>query len=107
MAAGFSVHGILQARIQKWVAIFLLQGIFPTQELNLHLLTSPASAGRFVTTSTTREALVLYNVTLKTNVYKLYFFDYCFYMAVFPSFVETVDSLCIYIIQKILAFIPE
>ena len=50
---------------------------------------------------------MLYNVTLKTNLYKLYFFDYCFYMAVIPSFVEIVDSLCISIIQKILAFIPK
>ena len=29
---GSSVHGIFQARILEWVAIFLLQGIFPTQE---------------------------------------------------------------------------
>ena len=38
---GSSVHGILQARILEWVAIFLLQGIFPTRGLNwypLHLL---------------------------------------------------------------------
>ena len=34
----------------------LLQGIFPTQGSNLHLLTSPASAGRFFTTSATWEA---------------------------------------------------
>ena len=34
---GSSVHGILQARILEWVA-FLLQGIFPTQGLNLCLL---------------------------------------------------------------------
>ena len=33
-----SVHGISQARILDWVAIFLLQGIFPTQGLNLCLL---------------------------------------------------------------------
>ena len=32
-----SVHGILRARRPEWVA-FLLQGIFLTQELNLHLL---------------------------------------------------------------------
>ena len=32
-----TVHGILQARILEWVAIFL-QGIFPTQELNPGLL---------------------------------------------------------------------
>ena len=28
---GSSLHGILQARVLEWVAIFLLQGIFPTQ----------------------------------------------------------------------------
>ena len=33
---GSSVHGILQARILEWVAYFLLQGIVPTQGLNLH-----------------------------------------------------------------------
>ena len=33
-----SVLGILQARIPEWVAIFLLQGIFPTQGSNLCIL---------------------------------------------------------------------
>ena len=33
-----SVHGIFQARILAWVAIFSSRGIFPTQELNLCLL---------------------------------------------------------------------
>ena len=32
------VHGISQARIREWVAIFHLQGIFPTQGLNPCLL---------------------------------------------------------------------
>ena len=31
---GSSLHGILQARVLEWVAIFLLQGIFPTQGSN-------------------------------------------------------------------------
>ena len=31
---GSSIHGILQARILEWVAIFLVQGIFPTQGSN-------------------------------------------------------------------------
>ena len=35
---GSSVHGILQARIQGWVAIPFLQGIFSTQGSNLGLL---------------------------------------------------------------------
>ena len=34
---GSSVHGILQARILEWVAMPLLQGIFPTQGANLGL----------------------------------------------------------------------
>ena len=34
---GSSLHGILQARIQGWVAIPFLQGIFPIQGSNLHL----------------------------------------------------------------------
>ena len=35
---GSSVRGILQPRILEWVAIFLLQGIFLTQESNQDLL---------------------------------------------------------------------
>ena len=35
---GSSVHGILQARILEWVAISLLQGVFPTQGSNPGLL---------------------------------------------------------------------
>ena len=35
---GFSVHGIFQARILEWVAIFLLQGLFSIQGLNSSLL---------------------------------------------------------------------
>ena len=34
---GSSIHGILQARILEWLHT-LLQGIFPTQGWNLHLL---------------------------------------------------------------------
>ena len=35
---GPSIHGIFQARILKWVAIFLLQWFFLIQGLNRHLL---------------------------------------------------------------------
>ena len=35
---GSSVHGILQARILEWVAIFFSRGIFPTQGSNPCLL---------------------------------------------------------------------
>ena len=51
---GFSVHGILQARILEWVfPIPFSSGIFPTQGLN------PVScmAGRFFTVWATRETL--------------------------------------------------
>ena len=34
---GFSVHGILLARILEWVAISFFQGISPTQGSHLHL----------------------------------------------------------------------
>ena len=36
--SGFSVHGILQARILEWVAISFSRGIFPTHGSNPHLL---------------------------------------------------------------------
>ena len=52
---GSYAHGILQARILEWVAVPLLQGIFPTQGLNPCLM-SPALAGRFFTNSATWEA---------------------------------------------------
>ena len=35
---GSSVHGIIQAKILKWVAIFSSRGIFPTQGVNPWLL---------------------------------------------------------------------
>ena len=35
---GSSFHEILQARILQWVAIFFLQGVFPTQRSHQHLL---------------------------------------------------------------------
>ena len=54
---GFSVHEILQARILECVVCHaLLQGIFLTQGLNLHL--PHWQAGRFFTTSATWEALL-------------------------------------------------
>jgi len=53
---GSSVCGISQARILEWVA----PRIFLTQGLNLHLLTSPALAGGFFTTSDTWEAFSTY-----------------------------------------------
>ena len=42
---------------EHWSGLhFLFHRIFPTQRSNPHLLTSPALAGRFFTTSTTWEA---------------------------------------------------
>ena len=44
------------SRQEYWSGLPLLQGIFPTQGLNPHLLMSPALAGGFFTTSVTWEA---------------------------------------------------
>ena len=43
---GSSVHGILQARILEWVAIFFARGSFPAKE---DVPGSSALAGRFFT----------------------------------------------------------
>ena len=45
---GFSVHGILQARILEWVA-FLPPGELPNPGIEPASLTSPALAGEFFT----------------------------------------------------------
>ena len=52
---GFSIQGILQARIREWVAISFSRGIFPTQGSKRFSHT----AGRLFTVWATREALVL------------------------------------------------
>ena len=52
---GSSVHGIVQARITRVGCHFLLQGIFLTQRLNLHLLHWQMGFF-FLTISTTWEA---------------------------------------------------
>ena len=49
---GSSVHGILQARIQEWVAMPSSRG---TQGLNSHLSNFPALGGRYFTTSATQK----------------------------------------------------
>ena len=46
---GSSFHGIFQARILEWVAVFLLQGPSDS-DIKLASLASPALAGRFFTT---------------------------------------------------------
>ena len=51
----FSVHGILQERTLKWVAMPSSRGLFLIQGSNLSLM-SPALAGGFFTTSATWEA---------------------------------------------------
>ena len=55
---GSSVHGILQARILEWVAMPSSRGSsYPG--IKPKSLTSPASAGRFFSISTTWEALLI------------------------------------------------
>ncbi|CAM9547857.1 unnamed protein product [Rangifer tarandus platyrhynchus] len=52
---GSSIHGILQARILEWVALPLLQGIFPDPGIKPASLKSHALSGRLFTTSVTWE----------------------------------------------------
>ena len=49
---GFSLHGILQARILEWVAIAFSRGSSQPRDQTTSLM-SPALAGRLFTTSTT------------------------------------------------------
>ena len=53
---GFSVHGILQARILEWIAMPSSRDL-PDSGVELVSLMFHALAGGFFTTSTTREAL--------------------------------------------------
>ena len=46
---GSSVHGVLQARILGWVSVSRATGSSWPRGQNLHLLVSPALAGRFFT----------------------------------------------------------
>ena len=54
---GFSVHGILRARLLMWVANSSSRGSAQPRD-RTESLTSPAPAGRFFTTSAAWEALV-------------------------------------------------
>ena len=52
---GSSVHKILEARILEWVALLFSRDL-PDPGIKPVSLTSPRLAGRFFTTSATREA---------------------------------------------------
>ena len=70
--SGFSIHGILQARILEWVAMPLSRG--SSQSRNW----SSVSKGRFITIWATREALsVCYNCT-HTHTYRIAWDNYRF-----------------------------
>ena len=56
---GSSVHGILQARILEWEAIPFSRGSSRPRD-QIQSLMSPALAGGFFTTNTTRDSLSLY-----------------------------------------------
>ena len=66
--SGFSVHGILQARILEWVAMPSPPGDIPNPEIELASLLSPALASRFFTTSATWEAQSLLSSTSFTPI---------------------------------------
>jgi len=56
---GSFVHGIAQARILEWVAISLLQGIFPTQGSNLHLLHWQADSSQVSHQGSPQDAMIV------------------------------------------------
>jgi len=60
---GFSVYGILQARILEQVAMLFSRGVSLMERLNLGLLCL-LLAGRFFTASATWEAITLQNIFL-------------------------------------------
>ena len=59
---GSSDHGISQAKNTEVGCHFLLQGIFPTQGSNPHLLLSPELAGRFFTTRPPGKLICIYTL---------------------------------------------
>ena len=63
-----SVHGLLQARILEWVCHALLQGNLPNPGIEPASLTSPTLGGGFFTTSTTWEALTMYQFQFSSVV---------------------------------------
>ena len=65
---GFTVHGILQARILEWVAMPSSRGSSQTRD-GTHISTSPALADLFFTTSTTWEAhSLVYSCAFPINI---------------------------------------
>ena len=56
---GSSVHGIFQAKILEWVAMCPPPGNLPYPGIEPASFTSPALAGGFFTTSTTKDIYML------------------------------------------------
>ena len=65
---GFTVHGVLQARILEWVAMPSSRGSSQTRD-GTHISTSPASADLFFTTSANWEAhSLVYSCAFPINI---------------------------------------
>ena len=75
---GFSVHGILQARVPEWVAMSSSRGSSCT-------LMSPPLAGRFFTTSTMWEAQFDHSLCFQLNPI-ITFWSYIFFEAISSIF---------------------
>ena len=63
---GSSVHGILQARILEWVAVFFSRGSSQPRD-QTHVSMSPALAGGFFTSGATWEAPCSLKAHLQSN----------------------------------------
>ena len=97
---GSSVHGVLQARILEWVAMPFFKGSFWPRDGTMFLL-SPALAGRFLTISTTWEALIL-NITYQLPFFKkknyCFSFHYNFFQIKMYTMCYLTCNICTYLI---------
>ena len=85
--SGFSVHGILQAKILEWVAISSTrESSWPRDQTCVSYI--PALTGGFFTISTTQEAQWQFRIchTLKVDMGEHWFGPYLLFCSISPSY---------------------
>ena len=95
---GSSVHGILQARILKWVAIPFSKGTSGPRDWSCISYRSPALAGKFFTTSAALEAQSAYKLNKQSNSKQ----PWCTYS--FPNFEPICCSVLVLSVASWLAY---
>ena len=81
---GFSVHGILQARILQWVAMPFSRGSSPSRDW----IQVSCTAGRFFTISATRGSLIFHVECIKTYIYIYIYICVCVCVCVYKLFFQ-------------------